>query len=88
RSAGRGGHQLSKTHAARTRGTAAFDTKLPATGVSKLLTHSGRATAFECIEVGRFVVGRAVRSVKAWRYLASVAGLTGKRSRKSYFYRA
>ena len=47
-SAGRGGHQLSKTHAARTRGTAAFDTKLPATGVSKSLTHS------ESVASGRF----------------------------------
>ena len=42
RSAGTGRHQPSKTPAARTRGSAAFDTKLPATGVSKLLTHSGR----------------------------------------------
>ncbi|MGI0025118.1 MAG: hypothetical protein ACREA4_08245, partial [Nitrososphaera sp.] len=39
-SAGTGRHQPSKTHAACTRGSAAFDTKLPATGVSKLLTHS------------------------------------------------
>ena len=40
RSAGTGRHQPSKTPAVRTRGSAAFDTKLPATGVSKLLTHS------------------------------------------------
>ena len=39
RSAGTGRHQPSKTPAARTRGSAAFDTKLPATGVSKLLRY-------------------------------------------------
>ena len=44
RCAGTGRHQPSKTHAARTRGTAAFDTKPSATGVSKLLTHSEPST--------------------------------------------
>jgi hypothetical protein len=39
----------SKTHAARTRGSAAFDNKFPATGVSKLLTHSATRRALACM---------------------------------------
>ncbi|MGH8489051.1 MAG: dihydrofolate reductase family protein [Gammaproteobacteria bacterium] len=42
--------QPSNTHAAPTRGHAAFDTKLPATGVSKLLTHSGAAAEIRACE--------------------------------------
>jgi hypothetical protein len=40
-----GAIDLPQTHAARTRGTAAFDTKLPATGVSKLSTRPASAEA-------------------------------------------